>query len=376
MDKRSFIKTFSSGILSWSLMPSLFSNSISFSGRRKMKNWLWTRPNINWKPDEWKTLFENMNKAGIKALLPEVYNGHKAHFEHSNPMVPSTDHTLERIIPLAKAAGIEVHAWMWTMPCNNPEIIANHPDWYAVNRKGESAHDRPAYVNYYKFLDPCNPEAVEFVKGNVEALGKISELDGIHLDYVRLPDVILAEGLQPKYGIIQDKEYPEYDYSYSDLCRATFKAQYGIDPMDLEDPANHEEWVQFRYNSISNMVNNHLVPTAKKYGKTITAAVFPNWQSVRQAWHTWNLDGFLPMLYNNFYNQPVDWIGDQVAAAHDRMSSNQKPIYSGLFIPQLNAQDLEKAIEISLQNNAQGYALFSQGALKEEHWKTLFALRS
>jgi hypothetical protein len=58
------------------------------------------------------------------------------------------------------------------------------------------------------------------------------------------------------------------------------------------------------------------------------------------------------------------------------MSSNQKPIYSGLFIPQLNAQDLEKAIEVSLQNNAQGYALFSQGALKEEHWKTLFALRS
>ncbi|MBK8653027.1 MAG: hypothetical protein IPN20_03725 [Haliscomenobacter sp.] len=31
----------------------------------------------------------------------------------------------------------------------------------------------------------------------MEALGQIPDLDGIHLDYIRFPDVILAEGYNP-----------------------------------------------------------------------------------------------------------------------------------------------------------------------------------
>jgi carboxypeptidase C (cathepsin A) len=39
-----------------------------------------------------------------------------------------------------------------------PDVIRDHPDWYNVNAKGESAVDKPAYVDYYKFLDPARPE--------------------------------------------------------------------------------------------------------------------------------------------------------------------------------------------------------------------------
>lgn len=35
---------------------------------------------------------------------------------------------------------------------NRRELLDKHPDWYAVNRKGESCHDKPAYVDYYRFL--------------------------------------------------------------------------------------------------------------------------------------------------------------------------------------------------------------------------------
>ena len=37
---------------------------------------------------------------------------------------------------------------------NRRELLDKHPDWYAVNRKGESCHDKPAYVDYYRFLCP------------------------------------------------------------------------------------------------------------------------------------------------------------------------------------------------------------------------------
>ncbi|MBK8653026.1 MAG: hypothetical protein IPN20_03720 [Haliscomenobacter sp.] len=45
------------------------------------------------------------------------------------PVLPKA-RLLERMIPLAHASGLQVHAWIWCMPCNNPSVI-QHPDWFA-----------------------------------------------------------------------------------------------------------------------------------------------------------------------------------------------------------------------------------------------------
>ena len=74
---------------------------------------------------------------------------------------------LERAIPIARNAGLDVHAWMWCMPCLVPEIVRDHAEWYNVNAKGESAVDKPAYVGYYKFMDPAHPEVRAFVRETV-----------------------------------------------------------------------------------------------------------------------------------------------------------------------------------------------------------------
>lgn len=325
------------------------------------QNWVWARPNLEWNDDEWKKTFGEIRELGINGFLPQVYSSNETLFDH--PLLPVKERWLERIIPLAHEADLQVHAWMWTMPLNNKEMIEKYPDWYSVNRLGQPSHTHPAYVDYYKFLCPCNPEVQEFVAGNVEALAQIEDLDGIHLDYVRQPDVILAEALQPKYDIVQDKEYPEYDYPYSEYCRTAFKNQSGIDPIDLGDEApNNEEWRQFRYDAVSNVVNNHCVPMARKYDKKITAAVFPNWESVRQQWHKWDLDAFLPMLYQGFYNKDVDWIGQEVAAAYERLN-NDKPIYSGLFMGHCPGDKLEAAILESLNAGAKGISVFDYNGL-------------
>jgi uncharacterized lipoprotein YddW (UPF0748 family) len=331
--------------------------------REMPNNWIWIRPNLEWTDDQWKQSFDTIKSIGIDAIVPQVYNSHYTLFDH--PILPVKERWLERILPLAHQADLEVHAWMWSMPLNVPEMIEKHPDWFSVNRQGKPSHTDPAYVDYYKFLCPCHPEVQEFVAGNVEALAKIEDLDGIHLDYIRQPDVILAEGLQPKYDIVQDKEYPEYDYPYSDRCRNTFKEISGIDPFDLGDDAPaHKEWRQFRYDAISNIVNNFAVPRAKKYGKKITAAVFPNWESVRQEWQTWDLDGFLPMLYHGFYNEDIAWIGEQVAK-NKKLLVEDKPIYAGLFLPHLEPEELILAYNSAMENGANGISLFGFGNLNE-----------
>ena len=332
-------------------------------------NWIWIRPNLEWTDDQWKENFDLIKGIGIDAIVPQVYNSHHTLFDH--PILPVKERWLEKILPIAHQAGLQVHAWMWSMPLNVPEMIEKHPDWFSVNRAGNPSHTNPAYVGYYKFLCPCHPEVQEFVAGNVEALAKIEDLDGIHLDYIRQPDVILAEALQPKYDIVQDKEYAQYDYPYSERCRNAFKEKSGIDPMDLGDDAPaHQAWRQFRYDTVSNIVNNHAVPKAKRYKKKITAAVFPNWESVRQQWQTWDLDGFLPMLYHGFYNENIDWIGDQVAK-NQKLLVKEKPIYAGLFLPHLKPDELRLAYNSAINGGAKGISLFAYGNMNIEFQKNL-----
>ncbi len=343
----------------------------SESARSLPKNWLWMRPSPRRPDDDWKRLFAKLKATGIDGVLPEVYNGSTAFFEHPNPLVETRANLLERIIPIAHSEGVQVHAWMWTVPCNNPRIVKQHGDWYAVNGKGEPANTKPAYVNYYKFLCPRLPEVREFIRGNVAALAAIDDLDGVHLDYVRLPDVILAKGLWAKYNIVQDREYPEYDYCYCENCRKEFKDETGIDPLkDLEDPSADEQWRQFRYDSVSGMVKGHLAPKAREHDKFVTAAVFPNWKFVRQAWHTWELDAYLPMLYHSFYNEDLTWIGEETRKALGRLVS-PSPIYAGLFVSAIPPAELETAIRIAKDGGGSGISLFDEGALRDEHWQVL-----
>lgn len=378
MDKRTFLKLMGHGTLA-----TLATTGLNACGKKvetveetvvkgpkpgMPDNWIWLRPQTGLPDDKWKRMFGTMAENGIEAVLPQIFNSTTALFDL--PDFTVEEPLLERLIPLAHAAGLQIHAWMWTMPCNNQKIIEQHPDWYAVNGNGEPAHTHPAYVDYYKFLCPCHPEVQDFIQARVRALAKIEDLDGIHLDYVRLPDVILAEGLQPKYDLVQDREFPEFDYSYSSNCREQFKAQSGIDPLTLENPAEHEAWRQFRYDSVSNLVNGKLVPVAREHGKKITAAVFPNWESVRQQWHRWDLDAFLPMLYQGFYNADIEWIKTQTENGLQRLN-HSKPIYSGLFIPHLNPDELEKAISVAKSGGAKGVSLFGYNEMTTEHWAKL-----
>ena len=359
MNKRDFLKI--GGLTLLSPVKSILESSEvlhKMSQQDLPSKWIWMRPDVTNSIDDWKRIFAELKDIGFEAVLPEVYSSKEALFAIDG--YPYQEALLEKMIPLAHEADLEMHAWMWTMPCNHTSIVDAHPDWYVVNRRGESAHNSPAYVPYYKFLCPRKEEVRQFVQHRVRTLANIEALDGIHLDYVRMPDAILAKGLQPKYDIIQDKEYPAYDYCYCDTCREAFKVKYDIDPLDLSEPEHHEDWRQFRYDAVADLVNDYLVPEAKKANKKITAAVFPNWESVRQQWHNFDLDGFLPMLYHGFYLEDEAWIGEQVQAAHGRMEE-RKPVYSGLFLGHCKENGVKQAVESALAGGAKGVAVFAYG---------------
>ncbi len=366
MNKRKFLK-FGVGCCVWSLGNFWKKGLILGSPPdRKLKNWTWITTDLNTSVDEWKRKLASMHEAGINAIIPEIFDSRFAYYGSKH--LPVKAEWLEQLIPLAKAEGLEIHAWMWSMPCNIEEVRQKHPDWFAVNGKGESAADKPAYVDYYKFLCPSRPEVQHFLETRVSELAEYDDLNGIHLDYIRFPDVILAEALQPKYGIVQDKEYPQYDYCYCEICRREFRAKTGQDPLKIKDPSSNKEWRQFRYDRITNLVNGKLVPIARAHKKMITAAVFPNWEHVRQQWPVWNLDAVLPMLYHGFYKKDISWIEEQTAKGVKSLSS-RIPLYSGLFIPDLNPEPLGRAVDASIAGGAGGTSLFSANAMTNAHWE-------
>src|SRR3712207_9480114 len=69
---------------------------------------------------------------------------------------------------VARQLGLEYHAWIPTMLQGGLD-----PSWYTVNRLGQSAFDHPAYVDYYKTLDPRNPDVRKYLVQKFE-IGRAS----------------------------------------------------------------------------------------------------------------------------------------------------------------------------------------------------------
>lgn len=314
--------------------------------------------------------FTDLKNKGIDGLM---YNGGQ------NP------ETYSRVGKLAKAAGLEFHTWIPTM-VQHPRPVLDSA-LYAVNGNGESAYDKPAYVSHYTFLCPNREEVYEFLADVYGKVAEVPEVDAVHLDYIRFPDVILARGLWDKYGLVMDKEYPDYDYCYCDKCVSDFKALSGTDIKTVEDPSQVQEWKQFRYNLITEMVNR-LAAVAHSKNKKINAAVFPGPYShaieiVRQEWQKWDLDAVYPMNYNDFYLEGTEWIGEMCKEGVEALGGST-PLYSGLFIcpnpekksgerdPEnhgLVPEELEDAIRESMQNGAAGICLFTPGRMTDAHWE-------
>ena len=345
MNKRNFLKSVGLGSLVI-MQPSI--PTLSASAKTPTRPAKTARHRVWINPDEKDTVAELQQRyaAYKKAGIGDIF------FEADS----------EKHFRTAKENGIKAHRWIWTMNRGEKELLASHPEWYAKNRKGESCATHPPYVGYYRWLCPSKPEVINYLKEQAESVLSKDYVDGLHLDYVRYCDVVLPVNLWSNYGIDQSKELPEYDFCYCETCREKYKAQKGIDPLEMEHPDQIPSWRKFRYDRITNVVTN-LAQVAKQHKKPITAAVFPTpdiaKRIVRQDWTNWPLDSVNPMIYHGFYKEDVNWIGEAVAEGVNGLHG-KFPLYAGLYLPDFkgNMTDLEKGIRLAVENGAAGVSLF------------------
>ncbi|WP_203256925.1 family 10 glycosylhydrolase [Hyunsoonleella ulvae] len=280
---------------------------------------------------------------------------------------------LSKIAPLAIKEGLEVHAWMFTMNRPGDTTALKHPDWYMVSRSGKSCFDDRPYVDYYQWLSPSHPEARKHIWSLVEGLAKVEGISSVHLDYIRYPDVYLPVGLLPKYNLVQNEELPDFDFDYSEASVKKFEKLFGKDITKAEVPAIDIEWKQFRLNEIKAVVDG-AYDIAHKHGKNLTSAVFPYPEMadhmVRQRWDKWNIDAVLPMIYNNFYNEGLDWVEFATKQGLTDLKAKQTQLHTGLYLPEMTDDELAKAIAIVKQSGASGVAFFD---IQESHFAVIKA---
>lgn len=265
-------------------------------------------------------------------------------------------------------AGLDVHIWMWTTNRRDEWIRENHPDWFMVSRSGKSCYDNPPYVEYYRWVSPVIPGVQTFLKDQVAEILSHDGVSGIHFDYVRYPDVILPRALWSKYGLDQTEELPDYDFCYSKHTVAAFKEHSGRDILESKNPSIDQEWLKFRYDSVTHLVNQ-LVGVANAHGKQSTAAVFPTPSRARkicrQDWDKWPLDAFCPMIYHSFYSEPIEWVGDCV---REDIQATTRPIVTGLYMPAFETpEEFGQCLELCHKRGAKGVSLF--GGVGDEYWK-------
>ncbi len=344
MDKREFLKISAVGglaTLANAALPEQGKAQNPISNSFAPGFYMWTNPDRREEIKDIRARYRNLVSNGMRGIF----------FESDSP-----NH-----YQIAKEVGMQAHRWMWTINRGEKSLLESHPEWYAINRKGVSCAEDPPYVGYYRWLCPTKEEVKNYLLERSEEILDKDYVDGLHLDYVRYCDVILAVNLWQQYGITQQQELPEYDYCYCDDCRQAYERQWGKDPMDFPYPGQMDSWRKFRYDSITRIVEAIAELTRSKQ-KPISAAVFPTPEIarrlVRQDWTNWPLDAVFPMIYHGFYQEPPEWIG---MAAQDglRVLQGKYPMYAGIYLPDFNnTAEIETGIQSALETDVRGISIF------------------
>lgn len=328
---------------------------------RDLKYWTWMTADADRDSGSYIAEFKKYKRYGLDAVLINT---------NADPAL------LERLAPLAKAEGLEVHAWLMAMNRPGDMVALQHPEWYVVSRDGKSAFDHRPYVDYYEFLCPTREGSRNHVLDLVKGLSRIEDVAGIHLDYIRFPDVYLPIALLPKYDLVQNEELPQFDFCYCDVCIDEFQKAHHKNPREMKAPAIDMEWKQFRLDKIREVVED-AYGIAHEYDKLLTAAVFPYPEMadhmVRQRWDKWKVDMVLPMIYNNFYNEGIDWIGFATKQGVQDLKTTGIQLHTGIYVPEMSGEELTEAIEQAKMNGAKGVSFFDGPALTVDHLKAIKA---
>jgi uncharacterized lipoprotein YddW (UPF0748 family) len=274
-------------------------------------------------PERIEALLADAARLGATDLLVQVYRGGRAWFDSSRAdagphraiLAAHGRDTLRELLERAHERGLRVHAWVNALSLAGnraaPIVQALGPGAVQVDRTGRSLLDYPDFEvpepdrRYYRmgtpalWLDPGAPGvAEELAAVFAELVERYPALDGLHLDYIRYPDVLpFIPGSRFGVGL---------EFGFGEASRARFRAETGLEaPFGAAAPnANRfDDWRRDQVSAVVRRIRDAV--RAKRADLALSAAVwaYPDraYLSLFQDWRGWLeqdlLDFAVAMLY-------------------------------------------------------------------------------
>jgi uncharacterized lipoprotein YddW (UPF0748 family) len=222
---------------------------------------------------------------------------------------------LGELLPLAHAAGLEVHAWVncclvWSGPHRprDPRHVINaHPEWVARMADGRpmtrlTPRQRGRLHVEGVFLSPAHPGVRHWLAGIVQELVRRYPVDGVQLDYIRQPGIPIG---------------------YDPTSRARFALESGVDPLRFnrrpwsERTRLESQWASFQEDQVTAIVREVRDSlNATRPGLPLSAAVLADttvaWTRNRQAWSLWVREGLLDRAFLMCYAPMLETVLTQL----------------------------------------------------------------
>jgi len=297
----------------------------------------WIHPSVLSSKEDVEKVVETAARVPIEKLVVLVKNGEGQLFFRYNGHKPKYDY-LKDLTALAKDRDLEVHAWFVVLREGGETPkgwVAENPQYAVINEAG-----RPV-----GWICPSHEESRKRILNLFRSLLETYEVDGIHLDYIRYPEPIVARGC---------------------FCKRCGKGGY-----------TDENWVKRGVEYVNTLVEESY-ELVKEYGVELSAAVFPNYPDcivwIRQDWSKWVnedlLDWVAPMNYTNIME-----VFKARSAIHASIVPEGVLLLEGIgkksSMSSLSPGKLIRQAEMAIRMGADGIIVFNYACLTEEDFKLL-----
>jgi uncharacterized lipoprotein YddW (UPF0748 family) len=338
-------------------------------------------------PERIPDLIADARWLGVSDLFVQVYRGGRAWYDSSHadatPYRALHEATggdpLAELITLAHENDLRVHAWVNVLSLARnrqaPILRDLGPGAVLVDRAGRSLLDYPDLDvpppdrRYYRmgtpavWLDPAAPGVAERLSLTfAELLARYPELDGLHLDYIRYPDVLpFTPGSRFGVGL---------DFGYGPATRARFRAETGLEAPFGDSIANANAWDTWRRDQVTALVVALRFAARSIVSDIQLSAAVWSWAdraylAQGQDWRRWLEDGLIELAVPMAYTLD-DRILRYLAESYARLPLGER-VWVGLGT-WLFARRPERALEqirIVRAAGAAGDALFSWDSIAE-----------
>ena len=325
---------------------------------------VWDHDGTGYIPGDWTFTAAHLAAHGVNAIFANVVWGGCAHYP--SKFLPASNtlrlygDQLAAGLAAAKAHGMQYHVWMVL-----GQLEGAPPDFVARMKKegrlqiSDTGATRP-------WLSPHHPSNRTLLLGVVEEIARTYPgIDGIHLDYIRLPDSL--SDFSPAARL-------RFEAATRKKCKAW--------PAEVKTGGpRHAEFRLWRTADITALVAE-IRATLRRANPNVklSAAVWgltaPDGRTIGQYWPDWlkagTVDFLVPMNYTESSAEFAGWVRTQVA-----YPGAAGKIFPGIGVTanesRLDPAQVIRQIALARQAGCPGFVLFDlSGTLRDE---TLPALR-